>query len=72
LLLALQHANVAFGHNTRRGFEQLLRKLLRLPRSPAVLVLHHYAWYYAFGDGVEAGLFYRPAEAQLGTLAEVC
>lgn len=28
----------------RRGFERLLRKLARMPRSPAVVVLHHYAW----------------------------
>lgn len=28
----------------RRGFEQLLRKLARLPGAPAVVVLHHYAW----------------------------
>lgn len=57
---------------TRRGFEQLLRKLLRLPSSPAVVVLHHFAWYYSYGDGVDAGLYYRPAEAQLGTMAQVC
>lgn len=56
---------------SRRGFEQLLRKLLRLPNSPAVVLLHHYAWYFAFGDGVGAGLFYRQAEEQLGTLAQV-
>lgn len=56
---------------SRRGFEQLLRKLLRLRNSPAVLLLHHYAWYFAFGDGVPAGLFYRQAEEQLGTLAQV-
>ncbi|KAI3428291.1 hypothetical protein D9Q98_006670 [Chlorella vulgaris] len=55
---------------TRRGFEQLLRKLLRLPSSPAVVVLHHFAWYYSYGDGVDAGLYYRPAEAQLGTMAQ--
>ena len=55
----------------RRGFEQLLRKLLRMRRAPAVIMLHHYAWYFSDGDGVEAGLFYRPAEAQLGTMAQV-
>ena len=66
-----EHSAVPFPHPTRRGFEQLLRKLLRLPASPAVIVLHHYAWFYAYGDGVEAGLYYRPAEAQLSTLAQV-
>ncbi|EFN58305.1 expressed protein [Chlorella variabilis] len=65
-----EHSAVPFPHPTRRGFEQLLRKLLRLPASPAVIVLHHYAWFYAYGDGVEAGLYYRPAEAQLSTLAQ--
>ncbi|KAL4427831.1 hypothetical protein ABPG75_001920 [Micractinium tetrahymenae] len=54
----------------RRGFERLLRKLARMPRSPAVVVLHHYAWHYSRGDGVAAGLFYRPAESQLSTLAQ--
>ncbi|KAL4442048.1 hypothetical protein ABPG77_011309 [Micractinium sp. CCAP 211/92] len=54
----------------RRGFERLLRKLARMPRSPAVVVLHHYAWHYSRGDGVPAGLFYRPAESQLSTLAQ--
>ena len=55
----------------RRGFEQLLRKLARLPRAPAVIVLHHYAWYFSDGDGLKAGLFYRAAEMQLSTMAQV-
>lgn len=54
----------------RRGFERLLRKLARMPHTPAVIVLHHYAWHYSRGDGVAAGLFYRPAESQLSTLAQ--
>ncbi|KAI7839277.1 hypothetical protein COHA_006975 [Chlorella ohadii] len=54
----------------RRGFEQLLRKLARLPRAPAVIVLHHYAWYFSDGDGLKAGLFYRAAEMQLSTMAQ--
>lgn len=50
----------------RRGYEQLLRKLLRLPGPPAVVLMHHYAWWRAIGDGVDRGLYYFPqAEAQL-------
>ncbi|KAL4429381.1 hypothetical protein ABPG77_005155 [Micractinium sp. CCAP 211/92] len=50
----------------RRGYEQLLRKLLRLPGPPAVVQMHHYAWWRAIGDGVDRGLYYYPqAEAQL-------
>ena len=56
---------------TRRGFEQLLRKLARLPRAPAVIVLHHYAWYFAAADGLQAGLFYHRPEQHLSTLAQV-
>ena len=56
---------------TRRGFEQLLRKLARLPRAPAVVVLHHYAWYFAVADGLQAGQYYRAPEQHLSTLAQV-
>ena len=40
---------------------------------PALIQLHHYAWWHAVGDGVEdGGLFYHPAaEAQLGVFAQV-
>ncbi|KAL4440672.1 hypothetical protein ABPG77_000381 [Micractinium sp. CCAP 211/92] len=54
----------------RRGFEQLLRKLARLPGAPAVVVLHHYAWWFCHGDGIKGGLYYRAAEAQFATLAQ--
>jgi hypothetical protein len=54
----------------RRGFEQLLRKLLRLSGAPAIIVLHHYGWWHSTGDGLNAGLFYRQAEEQLGTMAQ--
>ncbi|PSC68096.1 hypothetical protein C2E20_8274 [Micractinium conductrix] len=63
-------ADVPFTYPHRRGFEKMLRKLARLPRSPAVIVLHHYAWYHSHGDGKPAGLFYRAAEPQLSTLAQ--
>lgn len=108
----------------RRGYEQLVRKLLQLPgrcaaaparaclvlythpmrkpaslllllhkvhcvrsaahqpqppscplcaHRPALIQLHHYAWWHAVGDGVhDGGLFYHPAgEAQLGVFASV-
>jgi hypothetical protein len=66
-----EEANLPYTSPSRRGFEQLLRKLLRLPNSPAIIMLHHYAWYFSFGDGVDSGLFYRQAEEQLGTMAQV-
>ena len=56
---------------TRRGFEQLLRKLARLPRTPAVIVLHHYAWHFAVAEGVQAGQYQRGPEQHLSTLAQV-
>lgn len=59
-----------FASPQRRGFEQLLRKLARLPGAPAVVVLHHYAWWFCHGDGVKGGLYYRAAEAQFATLAQ--
>lgn len=64
-------ADAPFTWPHRKGFEQLLRKLARLPRSPAVIVLHHYAWWFAEGDGLKAGLFYRAGEMQLSTMAQV-
>ena len=41
------------------------------PHRPALIQLHHYAWWHAVGDGEEqGGLFYYPAgEQQLGALA---
>ena len=35
-----------FDSPPRRGFEELLRKLLKLHGGPAVVLLHHYAWWY--------------------------
>ncbi|PSC68097.1 CRT (chloroquine-resistance transporter)-like transporter [Micractinium conductrix] len=54
----------------RRGFERLLRTLARLPRAPAVIVLHHYAWWFADGHGQSGGVFYAAAEAPLSTMAQ--
>ena len=62
--------NLQYTTPQRRGFEQLLRKLASLPGAPAVLVLHHYAWWHAGGDGVKRGLYYRQAEQQLTTMAQ--
>lgn len=38
--------NLPYTSPNRRSYESLLRKLLRMPRSPAVIVLHHYGWYH--------------------------
>ena len=56
---------------SRRAFEQLLRRLLRLPSPPAVALLHHYAWGATSGDGLPRGLYYYPPEQQLTTFATV-
>ncbi|PSC75050.1 hypothetical protein C2E20_1732 [Micractinium conductrix] len=53
----------------KHGFEALLRTLLALPGRPAVVLLHHYAWWKAAGDGRSAGLYYREPEVQLETFA---
>jgi hypothetical protein len=60
-----------FDSPPRRGYEELLRKLLRLPGQPAVLMLHHYAWWFTYGDGLDYGLYYRAGEAQLQVFANV-
>ena len=54
---------------SRKAYEQLLRKVLKRPGAPAVVQLHHYAWWFAHGDGVQFGRFYRPGEGQLGFFA---
>lgn len=36
-----------FDSPPRRGFEELLRKLLKLRNGPALVLLHHYAWWCA-------------------------
>lgn len=57
---------------TTRGkgsYEGLLRSLLALPSGPAVVLLHHFPWFKAAGDGRSAGLFYREPEGQLTLLS---
>lgn len=53
----------------RKYFELLLRRLLASPAAPAVLVLHHYGWWEAAGDGLDRGLFYREPESALSALS---
>lgn len=60
----------SFDSPDRRAYEQLVRKALRLPSRPAVLLLHSYAWYYAFGDGATGGLFYPITEGHLTMLSQ--
>ena len=38
---------------------------------PAVLVLHHWGWWNALGDGVDRGLFYSQPEGQLTAFSHV-
>ena len=65
--------DVSYGDPERRGYEQLIRKLGGMRGAPAILQLHHYAWWHAVGEGVEdGGLYYFPAgEAQLSVFAHV-
>ncbi len=53
------------------AYEGLLRSLLALPGAPAVVLLHHFPWFKAAGDGRSAGLFYREPEGQLTLLSQV-
>ena len=62
--------NAEMTHPGRRGFEQLLRKLLRLPGRPAVVVLHHWAAYFTGGNERSGGVFYTAGEQQLGVMAQ--
>lgn len=62
---------VAITSPWRHFYEQLLRRLLALPASPAVVLLQHYSWYLAAGDGQQAGLFYNNPESSFNWLAQV-
>ncbi|KAI3428300.1 hypothetical protein D9Q98_006679 [Chlorella vulgaris] len=66
---ANERADAPFTSLERRSFEQLIRRLLQYPGRPAILLLHHYAWWEAPGDGVDRGLFYRQPEGQLTEMA---
>ena len=59
----------AFDSDRRKGFERLLRALLRLPAAPAVALLHHYAWPRA--GAPPGGLYYASAEADLTVFGQV-
>jgi hypothetical protein len=61
----------AYASKGRAAFEGLLRLLLALPSRPALLLLHHYPWWKAEGDGAAAGLFYREPEGQLTLYSHV-
>lgn len=54
----------------RRGFEQLLRKLLALPGQPAVVMVHYYSWWFTYGDGLDRGLYYYPGADQMSVFAD--
>jgi len=64
-------ADAEFNSPPRRAYEQLVRKLLQLPSKPAVVLLHHYAWWMSSGDGKQQGLFYSEPEGQYTVLAHV-
>ncbi len=38
-----------YENNQRRAFERLLRKLLKYPNKPAVVLVHAYCWYQVTG-----------------------
>ena len=61
----------AYDSPSRRGFEELLRKLLKLKNGPALVLLHHYAWWFTYGDGLQYGRYYRAGEGQLQVFANV-
>ncbi|KAL4437433.1 hypothetical protein ABPG75_004572 [Micractinium tetrahymenae] len=61
----------AHGARQLHEYEQLLRRLRRLPSRPAVVQLHYYAWWLSGTDGKQQGVFYSPpAEAQLDVLSQ--
>lgn len=55
----------------RRSYEQVLRRLLRLPSKPAVLLLQTYAWWFSHGDGIPEGLYYKEPEIEMTVLGQV-
>ena len=66
--------DLPFASGDRRGYEQLVRHLLRLPGRPALLQLHHFRWWHPVPNSteVEDGYFYEtPLESQLSVFAMV-
>lgn len=61
-----QLALPAMDNPVRRPYERLLRKLLSMPTSPAVVLLHAYAW---FRPEPTFGVFYSNSERDLNELA---
>ena len=49
----------------------MLRSVLRVASPPAVVLLNHYSWYLARGDGVSSGLFFSGPESSFNDLAQV-
>jgi hypothetical protein len=66
-----EKSNAPYTSPERRSYEQLIRRLLKLPGRPAIMLLHHYGYWEAAGDGLDRGLFYREPEEQLTAFAHV-
>ncbi len=64
-------SQISYASKFRRGYEQLLRRLLLLPSKPAVILLQAYPWWMSFGDGFWQGLYYREPETELTVLGQV-
>lgn len=61
----------SYASPSRRYYEQVVRRLLRMPTNPAVLLLHYYPWWRSPGDGVAEGLYYREPETEMTVLGQV-
>ncbi|GAB4816347.1 hypothetical protein N2152v2_003393 [Parachlorella kessleri] len=60
-----------FGSPDRKGFEQLLRKLLRHPSQPSLLLLHFYVWLRARYGTSLGGIYWEgSAETQLALFGQ--
>lgn len=60
------------GSGVKRGYEQLLRKLLALPHRPAVVLLHHYCYLPPTLDEATRGRFdyLEPAETSAAFIGQ--
>lgn len=61
----------SYTSKARRCYEQLLRRLLRWPSQPTVLLLQYYPWWRSLGDGILDGLYYREPETEMTVLGQV-